>query len=523
MAAQARRLGDALITKANKEQHQLRLSSYDRMFPNQDTLPSKGYGNLIALPLQKHALRNGNSAFLDSDMNPYPDQWELLRSVQRMSKSLLDKAVREAVRNNELMPIARPCEDEDAADKVDPWAAPSSSRQKKDTNLIPPLPEKFTITLGNLVYIPKEGLSKSHLNRMTRIAAFQNPKFYENQSLRLSNYKTPRIISCAEEFPDHLALPRGCLDELTDLIEKSGAGYDIDDQRYSGQKIKTKFKGKLRADQTEAVKTMLRTDSGVLSATTAFGKTVVAAYCISKRKVNTLVLVHRAELLEQWKQRLTEFLDLPPKSIGQFGAGKRKPTGIVDVAMIQSVCNKGEVDEMVANYGQIIVDECHHIGAPSFEQVLRQARAKYVLGLTATPVRKDGHHPIVVMQCGPIRHRVLKKDHRTSIKEHLVFPKLTDAVVDGLALQLSTQEIISTLVHDEKRNELIVSDVLGALSEKRTPLVLTERTEHLEILADKLRGRIEHVFVFRGGLGKRQVSQLRKQLELVPAENNALS
>lgn len=517
-ASQARRLGDVLITRANNKAHQLKLSSYDRMFPSQDTMPAKGYGNLIALPLQKEALRNGNSAFLDAEFRPYVDQWALLQSAQKVSRSILDRLVSDAARQNAIIPIVRPSEDENASSNLDPWALPPSGGKLDDTNLSAPLPAKIAITLGNLLYIDKSCLSPSHINRICRIAAFQNPKFYENQSLRISNYKTPRIISCADDFPGHVGLPRGCLDSLLKLIESSGVPYEIKDHRFTGNKIKASFFGKLRPDQNTAVKDLMLTDSGMLAATTAFGKTVVAANILAKRKVNTLILVHRAELLEQWRQRLGQFLELPEKSIGQIGAGKNKPTGYIDIATIQSLCIKGEVKDLVASYGHVIVDECHHVGASSFEQVMRQVKAKYVLGLTATPVRKDGHHPIVVMQCGPIRHRVQRKDFQSGIETHLVIPRLTEVASSPITEALSTQEVISTLVGNEKRNELIIKDVIKAVAERRTPLVVTERTEHLEILSEKLAKVIKNTFVFRGGLGKRQLTELRNRLASVPLD-----
>ena len=151
---------------------------------------------------------------------------------------------------------------------------------------------------------------------------------------------------------------------------------------------------------------MLAHDTGVLAATTAFGKTVIAAWLIAQRGVNTLVLVHRRQLLDQWIERLSAFLGVPSKSIGRIGGGKSRPTGLLDVAVIQSLVRKGVVDDRVAEYGHLIIDECHHLSAHSFEQVARQAKARFVLGLSATVARKDGHHPIIFMQCGPVRHRV---------------------------------------------------------------------------------------------------------------------
>src|SRR5208283_2161891 len=237
---------------------------------------------------------------------------------------------------------------------------------------------------------------------------------YRAQAMRLSTFGKPRVIRCAEEFPRHIALPRGCLDEVAAFFKSHNVAVQLDDQRFVGSPIEVKFNGQLRPEQQAAANAMLASDDGILCATTAFGKTVIAAWMIAARKVNTLVLVHRRQLLDQWRERLSVFLNLPIKSIGQIGGGRKKPTGVIDVAVIQSLSRKHVVDDLVAKYGQIIVDECHHLSAFSFEQVLRQAKARYVLGLTATPMRKDGHHPIILMQCGPIRYRVNARDQAAS-------------------------------------------------------------------------------------------------------------
>jgi superfamily II DNA or RNA helicase len=516
LAAKARRLGEALITKACREQGQLSLSTYDRMFPSQDTQPKLEYGNLIALPLQKGPLSNGNSAFLDANLEPLPDQWKFLASVQKLEPSALEKIVGTATRQNALMIVPRPSYGEETSDLTDPWAIPPSGEVKKDTLFVSPPPTNITITLGNLAYIAKEGLTGSQLNCIERIAAFQNPQFYRNQALRISNYNTPRIISCAEEFPMHLALPRGCLDDLTQLLQASNAKFKIDDCRFLGKKIKAKFTGKLRAQQIDAAKELLKHDTGVLSATTAFGKTVLAAYCISKRKVNTLIVVHRQQLLRQWKQKLESFLDLPADSIGQIGGGKHKPSGVIDIATIQSLRTKDGVSDLVANYGQVIVDECHIIGAVSFEQVLRQVKAKFVLGLTATPVREDGHHPIVVMQCGPIRYKA--QQNNSGIKEYVLIPKATSTMLPSFAEDFNTQAILSYLTLEESRNRLIVDDIIKAVSEKRSPLVLTKRTEHLKVLLEMLQGKVKNIVVFQGGLGNKQQNQLAEKLASIPED-----
>ena len=258
--------------------------------------------------------------------------------------------------------------------------------------------------------MPKAGLPEAMLNRIIRIAAFQNPEFYKAQAMRLPTWDKPRIISCSEEFAQHLALPRGCLQEVSVLLKEHGVHVTTRDERCLGKPIRVKFQGTLRDDQAEAIREALRNDDGVLCVPTAFGKTVVAAKLIAERGVNTLVLVHRQQLLEQWRARLSVFLDIPVNAIGQVAGGKDKRTGLIDVALLQSLQRKGEVKDFVVEYGQVIADECHHLTAFSFEQVMRQVKAKFIVGLTATPARKDGRHPIIFMQCGPIRFNLSARE-----------------------------------------------------------------------------------------------------------------
>src|SRR5450631_4079194 len=245
-------------------------------------------------------------------------------------------------------------------------------------------------------------------NRLIRLAAFQNPEFYKAQAMRLPVWDEPRVIGCAENFPNHIALPRGCLDAAKDLLRANGIRCDLHDERFVGEPLDVTFTGTLRVDQEAAVAEMSTLDAGVFCAPPAFGKTVTAAAMIARRGVNTLVLVHRTELLKQWQERLQSFLDVGKGIVGTIGGGKAKPTGKIDIAVMQSLSRQGEVKELVEDYGHVIVDECHHIGAESFDAILKRVRAKYVLGLTATPIRRDGQQPIIFMQCGPIRHAAVK-------------------------------------------------------------------------------------------------------------------
>jgi superfamily II DNA or RNA helicase len=314
--------------------------------------------------------------------------------------------------------------------------------------------------------------------------------------MRLSTYAKPRVIACGEDFAEHVALPRGCLQEILALLEAHGIRPEVHDERCAGTPIEAEFQGELRPLQLDAVSKITQHDDGILCAPTAFGKTAVAAWLIAKRKVNTLVMVHRQQLLDQWHERLAMFLNLPAEAIGQIGGGKIDRSGCVDVAVIQSLHRKEEVKDFVAEYGQVIVDECHHISAFTFEQVMKQVKAKYVVGLTATPTRKDGHHPIIYMQCGPTRFSMSARTMtETTPFEHKVIPRHTEFRTAAEVTDITIHDIYAALVGDTARNEMIAADLIRAVEAGRSPLLLTGRTEHLQYFAEKLNGTVKHVFV----------------------------
>jgi superfamily II DNA or RNA helicase len=517
-AAMMRKMGAFLLTQTMERRPEIGLDSYDRFFPSQDTLPTGGFGNLIALPLQKKPRANGNSLFLDENFTPYQDQWAFLSSIRRMSCQEVETIASEADKQGELRGIRIPITDEN---DNQPWAAPPS-RRRKDPLIVGPLPEQIDLVLGNQVYIPKAELTPSLRNRLIRLAAFQNPDFYQAQAMRLSTFGKPRIISCCEDFPKHLGLPRGCLDEGLDLFRSLKVKVKLADERFAGTPLELQFHGVLGADQQQAAQALLQHETGVLSASTAFGKTVVAAHLIAQRKVNTLVVVHRRQLLDQWVEAVSRFLGLAPKEIGQIGGGKRKPTERIDVAMVQSLSRKGIVDDIVGRYGYVIVDECHHISAVTFEQVIRQSKARYLTGLSATVARKDGHHPIIFMQCGPIRYRV--DDRKQAEKrpfDHKVIIRPTSFHLPSYLQNVTSQpiqDVYAMLVQDDERNRLIVEDVIAAAQAKRCPVLLTERREHLDTLASLLSQHVQNVIVMAGGMGKKQRKQLAEQIAGLPAD-----
>jgi superfamily II DNA or RNA helicase len=517
-AITARKLGCVILTRTMDRRHQLGLDSYDRLFPNQDTMPKGGLGNLIALPLQFTPRRTGNTVFIDADFNPYPDQWLFLSTIRRMPGGAAGEIVAEAQRQGDLIGVrVSIADDEDARD---PWTLPPS-RKRAERPVEGPLPRRVQVVRANLIYVEKKDLPPAMLNRLLRLAAFQNPEFYKAQAMRLSTYDKPRVIACGQDFVQHIAVPRGCLTETLALLNAHKIRPEVRDERFAGTPIEVEFRGQLRPFQEEAVSKISGHDEGILCAPTAFGKTAVAAWLIAKRKVNTLVLVHRQQLLDQWQERLAVFLDLPAKSIGHIGGGKMNRTGYVDVAVIQSLHRKDEVKDFVAEYGQVIVDECHHISAFTFEQVMRQVKAKYVVGLTATPTRKDGHHPIIYMQCGPVRFNMSAKTMtETTPFEHKVTPRHTEFQMAAELADVTIQDVYGALVKDVSRNELIAADIVDALAAKRCPLLLTGRTEHLRYFAAKLAGAAKHVFVLKGGMGKKQRRLAAEALASVPEDES---
>ena len=497
-AVLSRKMGAAILTRAMERRHQVGLDSYDRFFPNQDTMPKGGFGNLIALPLQHAPRQDGNSVFLDAHFQPHSDQWAFLSSMPRMNLEAVEAVVAQAERSSGIIGLRLAMTDEDEDDE-DPWVRPPS-RRKYDTPIEGPLPREVRVVRGNLVYVEKAGLPSAMLNRLLRIAAFQNPEFYRAQAMRLSTFGKPRVIRCGEEFEKFVGLPRGCFVEVLDLLKAHGISPQVEDERFAGKPLHVTFRGTLRPEQVEAAEALLAHDDGVLPATTAFGKTVIGAHLIARRDVNTLVLVHRRQLLDQWRERLAMFLDLDPKEIGVISGGKKKPGGKVDIAVLQSLNNKGAVLDLVADYGHVIVDECHHLSAFSFEAVMRQVKARYVLGLTATPIRKDGHHPIIFMQCGPIRFRVdARRQAAARPFQHVVVPCPTSFQIPPSSEPPRIQELYAQLAANDRRNTQIIRDILGAVAEGRAPLVLTERTSHADTLAEALRGKVTHVVLLKGG------------------------
>ena len=517
-ASKARRLGNAILTEAMTRNGQMSFNSYDRFFPNQDYLPEGGFGNLVALPLQGQARRKENSVFVDNDFLVYKDQWAFLYNLKKIQESTIDQLLR-LHSQEELGKLSMSSESK-------PWVTPLPQNITQED-----FHAKVEIIKADKLYIPLKAVSAKVLNHLKRIAAFKNPEFYSKQALRLSTYAIPRIISCFDITNEYLAMPRGCEDATRSFLNDNAVTYTITDKTNHGNKISVSFQGEEREEQLEAINALLPYTNGILHATTAFGKTVTAAAIIARKKVNTLILVHSKALLKQWHDRLTEFLNIDyPKHeeknkrgrrkvfspIGCFDSSGNTLHGIIDIALIQSCLDEDGVKPFLQDYGMVIVDECHHVSSITFEQVLMSIKTHTIYGLTATPIRKDGHQPIIFMQCGPIRFSTdVKSQIAKQSFDRFLIPRFTsyNSILED---RLSIATLYKYLSEDEIRNNLIVEDICKAVNTGRTPIILTNRTAHVSVLAEKLKATIKNVISLTGAGTTREKREAMQRLQTIP-------
>lgn len=512
-AISARKMGCYLITETMSQRHELSMESYDRLFPSQDTMPRGGFGNLIALPLQHGPRASGNSAFLDEELRVYPDdqQWSYLASIPRIDAAAVELIARKATDQGSIVGLSVAALDDE---ETTPWARPPS-RKRRPAVITGPLPAVVRAVLAQKLFVSKAGLPSPLINEIKRLAAFQNPEFYKKQLMRLSTIATPRVITCTEDLPQFVGLPRGCRSELEALLRDHGIALEVEDQRTAGVPLGFEFQGKLTNVQQAAVEALCAHEIGVFVAPPGVGKTVVGTYLVAARGCSTLILVHRKPLLDQWLAQLSLFLGLEPKQVGQIGAGKKTGNGRLDVAMIQSLVRKEGVQDIVAHYGQVIVDECHHLSAVSYERVIAEAKARYVVGLTATPQRRDGRHPITAMQLGPVRFHVEPKSQAAQRPfAHTLITRETGFKTSSEAPP-SIQDLYALLAIDAKRNQLILDDVVQALEQGRSPILLTERKDHLEYFSAQLKKIVRHVVVLQGGMSASVRHGVKAQLAAI--------
>jgi superfamily II DNA or RNA helicase len=490
-AAEARRLGFTILTATMAHGAGLGVDSYDRLFPSQDVLPSGGLGNLIALPLQRAARNAGNTEFLNDSLEPYRDQWSYLASIPKITPQRLAELIAD---DDDGALGVRP-----STDRSDPpWRPRRTLRERlRETSL----PESIEATFADRVYIDRSKLPPALAHAIRRLATFSNPMFTELQQMRLSVARTPRVIGCFEDLDGYLALPRGCLTDLVSLVGELGVKLDLHDERADGETLELRFCGELNESQHSAGRAILRHEAGVVCAPPGWGKTVLATSLIASRGRSTLVLVHRKPLVEQWTERLCEFLDILPKSIGRLGGGRRRLTQQIDIAMVQTLARRDDLHDLVRAYGHVVIDECHHVPAVQIERVFSAIPARYITGLTATPYRRDGHQPIITMQCGPVRHTISSPTVPAAhAVERRVIRRDTGFDPSVLPPEASIQEIYGALATDIDRLGLVLADVRQLVRDGRALVVLTERRDHLDRIAEPLRDEMPNLVVLHGGI-----------------------
>ncbi len=537
LAITARKFGTALLTKGAEYVNMKNFKYYDRMLPAQDhiSINSKtgkpGLGNLIALPLQGQALKDGNSAFIDENWNAYPDQWECLREVKRLSVESIEEKIKEWSADGILGTLSSEFDlDTDESKKVKPWEISGHPLHKED------VVSTIEIVIADKVYINSKNMKPRMQNTLRRMAAFRNPNFYKKAAMGVSTKGIPRIIFCGFDEGGYICIPRALLEPLIKRLVEAGISYSLTDKRCEGTALDVSFNGTLYEEQMRGATAILEHENGVLAATTSFGKTVVGAYMIAQRKTNTLILVHNTEIQKNWIEDLSKFLNINAEFpeyqtktgrirkrkslIGKLYAGHNSMTGIVDVAIFSSLGKGDGINPIIEQYGMVIMDECHHGAAQTVEDVVGSAKAKYVYGLTATPKREDGLEKKVFMQFGPVRFRYTAKERAQKQGiDHFVYPRFTRLVS---AMDLKVIEANRAVIECDSRNDQIIDDVEKCVTNGRTPLVLTKYKEHAELLYQRLQGKADHVYLLQGGGSRKAKDKMRNQMKAVPAEESVI-
>ena len=523
-ASFVRKFGFALLDKGAEQINLKSFKYYDRMLPAQDSLPEdSAVGNLIALPLQGKALQDGNSAFIDGNWNAYPNQWETLFNKPRLSQEFLEEKIKEW--SNTIDDIAANAAE---SDREKPW----NRMQHFNKNDVE---GKLHIILANGIYVDNTNLNAAMQNRIRRMAAISNPVFYKNQAIGTSNYDTARWIYLGKDhLSGYIQIPRGLQDELWENIKQADIDYEMEDERQQGRKINVDFKGELRPEQDKALKELIRYDNGILHAATAFGKTVVSSAIIAQKKINTLIILESSALIEQWKEALEKFLNinegLPTYETKTGRVRKRKSligtlqgahdsmTGIIDIAMAGSLCKKGKYHKMMNEYGLVLIDECHHSASETIANVLKEVKAKYVYGVTATPKRGDGLEKINYMLIGPIRYSYTAKEKaKEQGIQHLVYPRFTMTVPPRGVItdKMHPNEAYEIIHNNDVRDEQIIEDVKNCVAAGRTPVVLSRYKDHSEKFYERLKSYADHVFLMTGNNSKKEHRKILEQMHQV--------
>ncbi|WP_410950753.1 TOTE conflict system archaeo-eukaryotic primase domain-containing protein [Pseudomonas sp. S1(2024)] len=503
-AAAARELGTALVTLTCKSQRQLKLSSYDRLFPSQDVMPSGHLGNLIALPLQGRKTESGGSVFVDNDLVPYQDQWALLEGIHRVSEVDMKSCLERIVVNNDPLEVAFLNQEKSQGLIKSP---------QHTAKLMGPLPQALNLTIDSAISIKRADIPLALEHALLRLACFKNKKYYVDMMQGFYVGNTPRVIQEHSLTGDVLRLPRGLLDTVQALLASHGVATSLTDNRAAGSALSIAFKGVLREDQQRAFADMVNDHDGVLCAPPGFGKTVICAALIAYRGVSTLIIVNSTIIVEQWVKRLVDFLDIAKEDIGRLVGGKGVLRGRLDVACDASLAGRDDLPELLVQYGQIIIDECHHSASETGRKCLEHAQPRYILGATAEDERSDGHQPLVFMRCGPIRHRAEKASNApTNLK--LIVNYRSRAI--DLKKGVEAYKLYQWLLEDHERTQDIVADVLENYARGRVCLVLTQRIEHVRAMAEALEGKVKLFALLSAGKGPQSKTAIIEALAQMP-------
>lgn len=512
----ARKFGFALLEKGAESVNLKSFKYYDRMIPTQDALPEGGLGNVIALPLQGMALKSGNSAFVDENWNAYEDQLKVLAGTRRLTRQEIEDYL-------SLWYSTGFTSEDNGTDA--PWDKNSEIEAGSVKGVV-------RIVLADRIYIDSSGMSNKTKRQLRRMATFSNKQYFQNQAMDMPNYDESRFIYLGSDEGKYIVLPRGLREDILKKFDNAGIRYKIEDKRTQGRELNISFKGELRESQIPAAETMLENETGILHAATAFGKTVVCCDMIARRGISTLILVDRADLMNQWIKRLDEFLDideeLPEYQTKTGRTRKRKSlignlqgahdtlTGIVDVAMIRSLKKKDGFHPMLKEYAQVYFDECHHAASESAIEVLQEINAKYVYGVTATPKRGDGKEKINEFLLGPIRYRFTAKDRAEEQNiDHLVYPRFTRTVKPHhLSKTPYGNDAYELIRNNDVRDEQIIRDVADCVQAGRTPVVLTKYVDHANKLSERLKKYADRLILLTGTNGTKarraQVKELNE-------------
>lgn len=524
-AAAARNFGFLLLDKGASTINLKSFRYYDRMYPSQDV--SNSIGNLVALPLQGQALKNGNSAFVDENWNAYPDQWGRLFQMKKMSQEEMEQFI--AKWQGEL--FLRNGTEKYKQNRSKPW-------KRQEDFYASDVTGTFHIVLADGVYIDALNLAPRLQNQIRAMAAFDNPIFYKNKRLGYSNYYNFSAVYLGMDVDGYIKIPRGLLEKVIEECRKSKIMYDITDHREKGRPLRISFNGELRVQQNLAAQRLLSFDNGILSAATAFGKTVVCSYLIAERKVNTLILLESTDLITQWEEELNRFLSIdeePPEYktktgrikkrtsvIGTLKGGKDSMTGIVDIAMIGSLYKKGAFHEKLNSYGMVIMDECHHAASATAQEILKRVNAKYVYGVSATPMRSDNLEKINYMLLGPIRHKYTTME-RTAEQgiDHFVIPRYT-RVITTVEAKENINAAYALVSRSAVRNQQILEDIRDCVKQGRTPVILTRYKEHAKFIYDNIREHADYAFLLYGDNSTKENEEVRLQLKQVPNDKSLI-